>query len=84
MLCSQVLCQGKGRCARKDYDSTHYLHLNPAHFTISRVEEAYVATGLLAAADVDALAQHFTCQCYAGQTCEARPVYPSQALQFKV
>uniref|UniRef100_H3C5A1 Hyaluronidase n=1 Tax=Tetraodon nigroviridis TaxID=99883 RepID=H3C5A1_TETNG len=72
MLCSEVLCQGKGRCTRKEYDSTHYLHLNPAHFTISQVEGAYVATGLPSAADVDALSQHFTCQCYAGLTCQAR------------
>lgn len=84
MLCSEVLCQGKGRCTRKDYDSTHYLHLNPAHFTLSRVKETYVATGLPSAADVDALAQHFTCQCYAGQTCTAKPVYPSQVRQFTV
>uniref|UniRef100_A0A3Q3X1Z8 Hyaluronidase n=1 Tax=Mola mola TaxID=94237 RepID=A0A3Q3X1Z8_MOLML len=36
MLCSQVLCQSNGRCLRKDSDSSHYLHLNPAwaqHFT---------------------------------------------------
>lgn len=84
MLCSEVLCQGKGRCTRKDYDSGHYLHLNPAHFTISREEEAYVATGLPSAADVDALSQHFTCACYAGQACEAKAVYPSQVRQFRV
>lgn len=84
MLCSEVLCRGRGRCTRKDYDSTHYLHLNPAHFTISQVEGRYVATGLPSAADVDALAKHFRCQCYAGQSCGAQPVYPDRVRQLKV
>lgn len=83
MLCSQVLCQGKGRCTRKDYDSAHYLHLNPAHFSLRQVGGAYLATGAPSAADVDALARHFTCQCYAGQDCEARPVHPGQ-VRFQV
>lgn len=84
MLCSEVLCQGKGRCARKDSDSAHYLHLNPAHFTISREEEGYVASGLPSAADVDVLSEHFTCRCYAGQTCEEEAVYPRQVQRFRV
>lgn len=84
MLCSEVLCQGKGRCTRKDYDSAHYLHLNPAHFSISQVEGAYVATGLPSAADVEALAEHFTCRCYAGQACGAEASYPRQGRRFRV
>uniref|UniRef100_A0A673XST3 Hyaluronidase n=1 Tax=Salmo trutta TaxID=8032 RepID=A0A673XST3_SALTR len=31
-LCSDVLCQGNGRCVRKDYNSNDYLHLNPDNF----------------------------------------------------
>lgn len=84
MLCSEVLCQGRGRCTRKNYDSTHYLHLNPAHFNIRQVEGQYVATGIPSDADVDALSEHFTCQCYVGQNCKAKPVYPDQVQQFKV
>lgn len=84
MLCSEVLCRAKGRCVRKDYDSAHYLHLNAASFTIRRVEETYVASGLPLAADVDALSRHFTCRCYAGQACEAAPRYPSRPRHFRV
>uniref|UniRef100_A0A3Q3X994 Hyaluronidase n=1 Tax=Mola mola TaxID=94237 RepID=A0A3Q3X994_MOLML len=69
MLCSQVLCQSNGRCLRKDSDSSHYLHLNPAHFTIRRADEKYVVIGLPSSGDLQAWAQHFTCQCYAGRKC---------------
>ncbi|XP_059191749.1 hyaluronidase-5-like [Centropristis striata] len=78
MLCSDVLCQGKGRCVRKNYDSAHYLHLNPAHFSILRANRKYVAVGLPSAEDLDAWAQNFTCQCYAGRSCEPRLVHPTK------
>ncbi|XP_003967305.1 hyaluronidase PH-20 isoform X2 [Takifugu rubripes] len=84
MLCSRVLCQGKGRCTRKNYDSTHYLHLNPSHFNISQVKGTYVARGIPSVADVDTLSEHFTCQCYVDQNCEAKPVYLDQVQQFEV
>lgn len=76
-LCSEVLCQGKGRCIRKDYDSTHYLHLNPANFSIQQADGKYVATGHPSAADMDAWAENFTCQCYEGRQCSPRLVYPT-------
>ncbi|XP_038562576.1 hyaluronidase-5-like [Micropterus salmoides] len=72
MLCSQALCQGKGRCVRKNYESGHYLHLNPAYFTILRTDRNYVAIGLPSASDMEAWAENFTCQCYAGQSCSSR------------
>ncbi|XP_056272120.1 hyaluronidase-5-like [Pseudoliparis swirei] len=53
MLCSQVLCQGRDCCVRKSYDSAHYLHLNPAHFSILRARKKYVAIGLPSAADLN-------------------------------
>lgn len=84
MLCSKVLCQGRGRCTRKNYDSTHYLHLNPSHFNISQVNGTYVATGIPSVADVDTLSEHFTCQCYVDQNCEDEPVYLDQVQQFEV
>lgn len=77
MLCSEVLCQGKGRCVRKDYDSSHYLHLNPAHFSIQRTDGKYVAIGLPCGADLDAWATNFTCQCYAGATCSPKLLRPT-------
>lgn len=84
MLCSEVLCQRKGRCIRKNYDATHYLHLNPANFIIRQTDGRYVANGLPSRADVDALAENFTCQCYAGQTCSSKRFYPHEEKVFKV
>ncbi|CAJ1056046.1 hyaluronidase PH-20-like [Xyrichtys novacula] len=79
MLCSEVLCQGKGRCVRKNYDSAHYLHLNPAHFSIAKVDGKYAANGLPSAADLNAWAENFTCQCYAGSSCSAKLKHPTAA-----
>ncbi|KAF3706110.1 Hyaluronidase PH-20 [Channa argus] len=76
-LCSELLCQWKGRCVRKNYDSTHYLHLNPDHFDILRAKRRYVAVGLPCAADLDAWAENFTCQCYAGLSCSPKIVHPT-------
>uniref|UniRef100_A0A4W6BIU8 Hyaluronidase n=2 Tax=Lates calcarifer TaxID=8187 RepID=A0A4W6BIU8_LATCA len=77
MLCSEVLCQGNGRCIRKNYDSSHYLHLNPSHFSILRAKKHYVAVGLPAASDLDGWASNFTCQCYAGRSCSAKLSRPN-------
>ncbi|XP_026168108.1 hyaluronidase PH-20 [Mastacembelus armatus] len=77
MLCSEVLCQGKGRCVRKDFNSAHYLHLNPAHFTILRADRKYVAVGLPSSADLEAWDENFTCQCYAGWSCSPKLVRPT-------
>uniref|UniRef100_A0A3P8PWQ4 Hyaluronidase n=2 Tax=Astatotilapia calliptera TaxID=8154 RepID=A0A3P8PWQ4_ASTCA len=76
-LCSEVLCQGKGRCVRKSNNSRHYLHLNPTHFHIIRADRKYVAIGLPSAADLSAWAENFTCQCYAGRNCSPKLVHPT-------
>lgn len=78
MLCSEVLCQGRGRCIRRSYDSAHYLHLNPANFSILRADRKYVAIGLPSAADLNAWAANFTCQCYAGGSCSPRLTPPTR------
>uniref|UniRef100_UPI0037E72083 hyaluronidase PH-20-like isoform X1 n=2 Tax=Semicossyphus pulcher TaxID=241346 RepID=UPI0037E72083 len=77
MLCSEVLCQGKGRCVRKNYDSAHYLHLNPASFSIMKSDRKYVAVGLPSAADLNTWAENFTCQCYLGSSCSPKLVRPT-------
>ncbi|KAM3610128.1 uncharacterized protein V6R79_025820 [Siganus canaliculatus] len=69
MLCSDVLCQGVGRCVRRNDSSAHYLHLNPANFRLLRAERRYVAIGRPSAADLEAWVENFTCQCYAGRSC---------------
>ncbi|XP_071403542.1 hyaluronidase PH-20-like [Centroberyx affinis] len=71
-LCSKVLCQGNGRCVRKSYGSADYLHLNPDRFHVLQADRKYLAVGFPSAADLRALAEKFTCQCYAGRTCSAK------------
>ncbi|KAL4656746.1 hyaluronidase PH-20-like [Arapaima gigas] len=71
-LCSVFLCQGNGRCVRKDYNSDSYLHLNPSSFTIQKSDGKYVAVGVPSLSDLTDLADKFTCQCYAGQSCSPR------------
>ncbi|KAM6926561.1 hyaluronidase-5-like [Lycodopsis pacificus] len=78
MLCSEVLCQGRGRCLRKSYDSGQYLHLNPAHFRILRADRKYVAIGHPSADDLQVWAESFTCQCYAGRSCSPRLLKPTK------
>ena len=78
MLCSKFLCQGKGRCVRKDYDSSQYLHLNPIDFRILRAKTKYVAIGLPSTADLDDWAGNFTCQCYAGGSCSPKLSQPTE------
>ncbi|XP_029282926.1 hyaluronidase-1-like [Cottoperca gobio] len=84
MLCSEVLCQGKGRCVRKSYDSARYLHLNPTHFRILRAHRKYLAIGIPSAADLNAWAASFTCQCYGGESCSPRLVYPTNIRLIRV
>ncbi|GCC34489.1 hypothetical protein chiPu_0012963 [Chiloscyllium punctatum] len=69
-LCSKILCQKKGRCVRKNWDSPDYLHLNPASFRISQSDNGYTVMGRASFEDILFLAEAFTCQCYAGQQCE--------------
>ncbi|XP_051891037.1 hyaluronidase PH-20-like [Pristis pectinata] len=69
-LCSKKLCQNKGRCLRKHWDSDDYLHLNPNNFKIRRkVNGHLVARGQASMEDLLHLSEKFTCQCYAGKAC---------------
>lgn len=71
-LCSNFLCQGNGRCVRKNYDSNHYLHLNPDNFRVMRIQKSYIVLGKPTLADLKALSRSFTCQCYEGLNCAPR------------
>ncbi|KAL4659402.1 hyaluronidase-4-like [Arapaima gigas] len=80
-LCSELLCQGNGRCLRKEYDSDGYLHLNPDSFVIYRSEGGYLAVGWPTFSDLEAIADKFTCQCYTKRNCSLQlpslmPRYP--------
>ncbi|KAJ8006569.1 hypothetical protein DPEC_G00108620 [Dallia pectoralis] len=83
-LCSAFLCQGNGRCIHKDYESDHHLHLSSGNFRIFRARGRYTALGLPSLSDLAAFARGFTCQCYAGQTCNPKlPIQLSKALMFR-
>ncbi|KAI9547466.1 hypothetical protein NQZ68_017015 [Dissostichus eleginoides] len=84
MLCSEVLCQGKGRCVRKNYEGGRYLHLNPERFSILRADRKYVAVGIPSADDLKMWEEHFTCQCYAGESCTPKLVTPTKIKQLWV
>lgn len=71
-LCSNFLCRGNGRCVRKNYNSYHYLHLNPDNFRILRVQNRYLVRGRPTFADLKAFRRGFNCQCYKGMNCTAR------------
>ncbi|XP_046715721.1 hyaluronidase-5-like [Silurus meridionalis] len=70
-LCSQMLCQGNGRCVRQNPDSAAYLHLNPNNFSIQQHVGKYVAVGVPSQSDLNDFVNRFTCQCYAGKVCSA-------------
>ncbi|XP_058481713.1 hyaluronidase PH-20-like [Solea solea] len=71
-LCSNFLCRGNGRCVRKNYNSSHYLHLNPDSFRLMRVQGRYLVLGRPTFADLKTLRRRFTCQCYKGTDCTPR------------
>uniref|UniRef100_A0A672JM61 Hyaluronidase n=1 Tax=Salarias fasciatus TaxID=181472 RepID=A0A672JM61_SALFA len=71
-LCSKYLCRGNGRCVRKSYKSSHYLHLDPGSFRVLRVQKRYLVLGRPSLAELKALSKSFTCQCYKGLSCSPR------------
>ncbi|XP_010213404.1 PREDICTED: hyaluronidase PH-20 [Tinamus guttatus] len=72
-LCSQVLCQDSGACARKKWDSTDYLHLNPENIVIQMTKDGkYTLQGQPTLQDLQMFMEKFECRCYAGYSCEPR------------
>ncbi|XP_030295311.1 hyaluronidase-1-like isoform X2 [Sparus aurata] len=84
-LCSNFLCRGNGRCVRKNYNSNHYLHLNPENFRILHVQKRHLVLGRPNLADLKTLSRRFTCQCYKGLSCSPRTYRElAKALMFSV
>ncbi|XP_044041435.1 hyaluronidase PH-20-like [Siniperca chuatsi] len=84
-LCSNFLCRGNGRCVRKNYNSNHYLHLNPENFRVMHVQNRYLVLGRPTFADLKTLSRRFTCQCYKGLSCSPRTHRElAKALMFSV
>ncbi|XDV52797.1 hypothetical protein PO909_021458 [Leuciscus waleckii] len=70
-LCSKSLCQGNGRCVRKNYNSDDYLHISSESHQIRRKDGKYVVTGSPSPSDLTYWENKFTCQCYEDRKCTA-------------
>ncbi|XP_078513206.1 hyaluronidase PH-20-like [Lissotriton helveticus] len=69
-MCSQVLCQGKGACTRKHWNSNDYLHLNPNNIFIrTGMHGKYSVIGRPTVGDFQQMVKKFYCSCYAGYNC---------------
>uniref|UniRef100_A0A8C8VQ10 Hyaluronidase n=1 Tax=Pelusios castaneus TaxID=367368 RepID=A0A8C8VQ10_9SAUR len=72
-ICSQALCKDSGACARKNWNSSDYLHLNPENFVIQLSKDGkYAIQGQPSFQDLQQFIEKFYCRCYAGYTCEPR------------
>lgn len=72
-LCSQALCQSRGRCVRKRWDDDVYLHLHPTRYRIQRQRRGGPLTvaGSLSYDDINWFDRHFDCMCYSKAPCRA-------------
>ncbi|XP_055049245.2 hyaluronidase-5-like isoform X1 [Misgurnus anguillicaudatus] len=71
-FCSKHLCQGNGRCVRKNYNLDHYLHLSLENHQIRRIAGKYLVSGTPSLNDLNDWADKFTCQCYRDRKCSAK------------
>ncbi|XP_008052209.1 hyaluronidase PH-20-like [Carlito syrichta] len=70
-MCSQVLCQERGVCTRKHWNSSDYLHLNPINFDIQTGKSGkYTIHGKPTLEDLQQFAKKFSCSCYANLSCK--------------
>ncbi|KAH0616554.1 hypothetical protein JD844_027749 [Phrynosoma platyrhinos] len=66
-VCSWHLCSNNGRCIRRNWKALDYLHLNPHNFQIEMSEDqGFTVTGKASPADLQIMAEKFTCHCYQG------------------
>ncbi|XP_015093047.2 hyaluronidase PH-20 [Vicugna pacos] len=70
-MCSQVLCQKQGVCARKHWNSSDYLHLNPMNFAIQTGKDGkYMVHGKPTIEDLQQFSEKFYCSCYPSTRCK--------------
>ncbi|XP_075945804.1 hyaluronidase-4 [Anarhichas minor] len=66
-VCSDFLCQGNGRCVRRDPLARHYLHLSADSYHIRPSgDEDFAVTGWHSQHELQLLAERFRCHCYEG------------------
>lgn len=66
-FCSDFLCQGNGRCVRRDPHAHHYLHLSARNFRIHlSADGSFTVTGWPSQWELQFLRRRFRCHCYEG------------------
>ncbi|XP_062276667.1 hyaluronidase-5-like [Scomber scombrus] len=72
-LCSEALCQGRGRCVRKRWDQDVYLHLDSRRYQIFApcFRGGLLVRGSLSREDVDFFDHNFDCMCYSEEPCRS-------------
>lgn len=66
-VCSDHLCQGNGRCVRRDPLAPHYLHLSArSHRIRLAADGSFSVTGWHSQHELQLLSQRFQCHCYEG------------------
>ncbi|XP_029010311.1 hyaluronidase-4 [Betta splendens] len=66
-LCSDFLCQGNGRCVRRDPRARHYLHLSADHHLIQASGDGdFTVSGWTSPHELQLLTERFRCHCYEG------------------
>lgn len=72
-LCSQALCQSRGRCVRKRWDDDVFLHLDPRRYHIRRLRRGgpLTVSGGLSQDDINWFDESFDCVCYSEEPCRS-------------
>ncbi|XP_035812929.1 hyaluronidase-4 isoform X2 [Amphiprion ocellaris] len=71
-VCSDFLCQGNGRCVRRDPRAPHYLHLSADTYHIHPSGEGdFTVTGWHSQHELQLLTERFRCHCYEGHEGES-------------
>ncbi|XP_028286940.1 hyaluronidase-4 [Parambassis ranga] len=66
-VCSNFLCQGNGRCVRRNPLAHHYLHLSAHSYSIQRLGDGdFSVRGWHSQHELDLLKERFRCHCYEG------------------
>ncbi|XP_033935739.1 hyaluronidase-5-like isoform X2 [Pseudochaenichthys georgianus] len=70
-LCSDVLCQSRGRCVRKRWDEDVFLHLDPRRYRIHRRHRGgpLTVSGGFSLDDVKTFNASFDCMCFSEAPC---------------
>nr|XP_023647903.1 hyaluronidase-4-like [Paramormyrops kingsleyae] len=66
-ICSDFLCQGGGRCVRRDPHASHYLHLSSESYRIDPTGDGrFAVVGWHTDQELQQLLERFRCHCYQG------------------